>query len=134
MVGFGVRKRSAEKRMAKSSLKDSSQEEGLLSLTSFLLEIKRRPGMFFGRPPYLHSLEQFLYGYESAESIHRVEKREIPPNGSNRLFVSWLIRTKNLSGQCTGWSGMIESVEGDEERQLQLAIDYFIEFLRNEES
>ena len=86
--------------------------------------MRKRPGMYFGDPPFLHPLHNFLLGYAIAEDCHDVHESHFPSEG----FREWLIAAKGLKESCLGWPGMIDKIEPDEIRQLAIAIDYFAEY------
>ena len=99
--------------------------QGIERLGVHLSYMRKRPGMYFGRPPYLEPFHNFLFGYEIAEACHDVSDRHIDMGG----FSGWLQSEKGLKQNLNlGWPGMIGAIDSDEVRQLELAIDYFAEY------
>ena len=80
--------------------------------------------MYFGAPPYLMPLHNFLLGYHLAEECHEITERHFPIGG----FGEWLIAEKRYKESSQGWPGMIKEVEVDEDAQLHLAIDLLAEY------
>ena len=101
----------------------AEQAHGKERLGIYLSYMRKRPGMYFGAPPYLEPLHNFLLGYDIAELCHEVDESHFPSDG----FREWLIAEKGLRESCQGWPGMIREVETDVDAQLQLAIDLLAE-------
>jgi hypothetical protein len=103
----------------------ANQVQGIERLGVYLSYMRKRPGMYFGEPPYLMPFHNFLLGYELAESCHGVADRHFDIDG----FSKWLHSEKGLERNPNlGWPGMIEMFESDGLRQLELVIDYFADY------
>ncbi len=110
--------------MKMSPTERANQVHGIERLGVYLSYMRKRPGMYFGTPPYLMPLHNFLVGYDIAESCHEVTQGHFPADG----FREWLITEKGLKESCQGWPGMVREVETDEDAQLRLAIDLLAEY------
>ena len=110
--------------MKMSVTERANEAHGINRLAIYLSGMRKRPGMYFGEPPYLKPLHSFLLGYRLAEECHEPSNRHFPDDG----FLEWLILEKGFSDSNLGWPGMIESTESDEDAQLRLAIDLLAEY------
>ena len=118
--------RRSAKNMSLSFIDLIKEVKGADRLGVHLSYMRKRPGMYFGCPPFLAPLHNFLWGYEIAEQCHNVRDKHLPKDD----FRNWLIIDKGLKDSALGWTGMINEIEPDELKQLHLAIDWFSEFAK----
>ena len=112
--------------MKMSPTERANEAEGIERFGIYLSYMRKRPGMYFGAPPFLMPFHNFLLGYDIAENCHDVSERHFSLEG----FREWLIANKGLKESNLGWPGMIEQFEPDDNRQLEIAIDWFSEFAK----
>jgi hypothetical protein len=85
--------------MKMSVTEQANEFHGIDRLAVYLSSMRKRPGMYFGAPPFLMPLHSFLLGYHLAEECHEISDRHYPIEG----FREWLIREKGYKTPI--WAG-----------------------------
>lgn len=95
-------------------------------LKAALVDIEKRPGMFFGEKS-IFALRNFFAGYDFATSIHSVEESEL---FDNRLsFHDWIALRTQFYESTSGWANMLNDFYGSDELALDMFYVHYREYL-----
>jgi len=98
------------------------------SLHDQLNNIRMRPAMFFGSKS-LKALEGFMYGYDAALWIHKLNEEHY---FSSEHFNQWLLHARKVDSICgiMGWPNYLLEVSENEEKAFDKFFDLYEEFAK----
>ena len=100
------------------------------NLREMLKFVRKRPAMYFGRKSLI-SLDIFMYGFETALSIHKINEDYF---FNSRHFSHWLVHEHKCDSSCNtmGWARYLTETSSNEDEAFEKFFELYDEYLKLE--